>query len=518
MRFTSGLLRAVQHHPQQIATICNGRQTTFAQQLVRVQKLAGGLRKLGVRVHDKVAILALNSDRYLDYYLGVSWLGAIVNPINFRWSVEEVAYALRDSESIALFVDDAHAPMIDALLDACPMLRIVVFCGDGATPEYAQNMEALIASAEAIEEHAGSDDETFGVFYTGGTTGSPKGVLLSHRNLYTSALAMMAEGPFGTGSIGLHAAPMFHLADMMTSTCLLLRGGTHVMLPAFRPDVALQTIARHRITELLLVPAMMQALVDSPEFRQHDTSSVRTLLYGASPASESLIDRAQAAFPNVGFFQVYGMTELAATATILTAADHDPAQRSSGRLRSAGRSFCHARTRIVDGNGAELRVGQIGEILVRGPNVMQGYLNQPETSAKALEDGWMHTGDMGYVDEAGYVFIVDRLKDMIISGGENVYCAEVENAIAKHPAIAACAVVGIPSREWGETVHAAVVLRAGASLTQDELHTHCRQLIAAFKCPRSLEVRTALPVSGAGKVLKTEIRKPFWEGLARAVN
>ncbi|AXQ31088.1 long-chain-fatty-acid--CoA ligase [Solimonas sp. K1W22B-7] len=518
MQFTQGLHRALQQRPDTIATICGERKTSFRQLQDRVARLAGALRKLGVRDGDRVAMLGFNSDHYLAYYLAVPWAGAVVNPVNFRWSLDEIIYSLNDSESVAIFLDDSFAKHADALLDGCPFLRFVIFCGDGQCPDDLLDLETLIAGAEPIADSGVGDDETFGVFYTGGTTGAPKGVLLSHRNISSAALALMAEGPFPDGSIGLHAAPMFHLADMMMSTCLLLRGGTHVMLPGFRPDIALDIISKHRISELLLVPAMLQALVDYPDIGRHDLSAVKHLLYGASPASEALLDRAMKAIPGAGFFQVYGMTELAATATTLPPSQHGVEGRIAGRLRSAGRAFCHLQVRVVDTEDVELPRGQVGEIVVRGPNVMQGYLNKPEATEAALRGGWMHTGDMGYMDDEGYVFVVDRLKDMIISGGENVYCAEVENAVARHPAVAACAVIGIPSEEWGEAVHATVVLHNGGELSQEALYAHCKQLIAGYKCPRSMEVRDSLPISGAGKVLKTELRKPFWEGRERAVN
>ncbi len=518
MRFTQGLHRAVQQRPDQAATICGGRRRTFRELEQRVSRLAGALHQQGIHEGDRVAILGLNSDHYLEYYLAVPWIGAVVNPVNFRWSLAEIIYSLNDSQSVALFIDEHYSEHIDALLDCCPYLRCVVFCGDGPCPEYAKDLESLIGGTDPIADTELGADELFGVFYTGGTTGAPKGVMLTHRNVCASGMGLLVEGLFGDGAIGLHAAPMFHLADMMMSTCLLLHGGTHVILPAFRPELALQAIAEHGVTDLLLVPAMVQALVDHPRLRDYELGSVQHLLYGASPASETLIDRAMQALPCASFFQAFGMTELAATATVLPPAQHLPAARAKGRLRSAGRAACHVQVRVVDGEDREVSRGEIGELVVRGPNVMLGYLNKPEATAAALKGGWMHTGDMAAMDEDGYITIVDRLKDMIISGGENVYCTEVENAIARHPAVAACAVFGIPSQEWGELVHAAIVLRPGESLSQETLHAHCKALIAGYKCPRSMEIREALPLSGAGKVLKTELRKPYWEGQTRAVN
>lgn len=517
MQFTQGLHRAVQQQPDAIATVCKDRRRTFRELHDRVAKLAGAMQGLGIGRGTRVCILALNSDRYLESYLAIAWLGAVVNPANFRWSAPEVIYSLNDSDSVALIVDDQFAPMCEAIKAGTPGLRHVIFAGDGALPAGTLSYETLLADAPPIADAGVGGDALFGVFYTGGTTGKPKGVMLSHLNVCSSGLSLLGEGALPEGAVGLHAAPMFHLADMMLSTCLLLRGGRHVMLPVFKPDAVLDLIEAEKLTDLLLVPAMLQAFVDFPATRTRDLSTVRQIMYGASPASEALLDRTLAAMPNVNLMQVYGMTEMSAVMTLLPPRDHAPATRTGNRLRSGGRASYHVQVRIVDEQDVELPRGQVGEIIARGPNVMIGYLNKPEASAEALKNGWMHTGDMGYMDDDGYVFIVDRLKDMIISGGENIYSVEVENAVAKHPAVAAVAVIGVPDAAMGEKVHAAVVLKAGAELTQDALYAHCKELIAGYKCPRSLEIREALPVSGAGKVLKTELRKPFWEGRDRAV-
>lgn len=518
MQFTQGLHRAVQQQPDAVATVCNGRIHSFGELHGRVARLAAGLKALGIRRGDRICVLALNSDRYLEAYLAIAWIGAVVNPANFRWSTAEIVYSMKDSESVALFVDDAFAPQIEPLLEGCMFLRRVIYMGDAETPADAHSHEALIADNEPIDDLEVSGDELFGIFYTGGTTGAPKGVMLSHLNICSSALSLLAEGALPEGAVGLHAAPMFHLADMMLITCLLLRGGEHVMLPVFKPDAVLDLIEQRKLSDLLLVPAMLQVLIDHPATQARDTSSVKRIMYGASPASEALLDRAMAALPSASLMQVYGMTETAAVMTVLPFAQHTAEGRArSNKLRSGGRGSFHVQVRIVDGDDRELPRGEVGEIIARGPNVMQGYLNKAEATREALRGGWMHTGDMGYMDTDGYVFIVDRLKDMIISGGENIYSVEVENAIAKHPAVAATAVIGIPDADMGEKVHAAVVLKPGATLTQDELYAHCKTLIAGYKCPRSLELREALPISGAGKVLKTELRKPHWVGQERAV-
>ncbi|WP_293002900.1 long-chain fatty acid--CoA ligase [Nevskia sp.] len=518
MQFTQGLHRAVQQTPHAVATVCQDRVHTFIELEDRVARLAGGLRTLGIGRGDRVCILALNSDRYLESYLALAWIGAVVNPANFRWSAAEISYSIQDSECVALIVDDQFAGHLAAIRNDCPTLRTVIHAGDGAVPDGAHSLDALVAGHAPIADLGIGGHELFGIFYTGGTTGAPKGVMLTHLNITSSALSLLAEGAFPDGAVGLHAAPMFHLAGMMMTTGLLLRGGQHVMLPMFRPESVIDLIESRQVTDLLLVPTMLQMLVDFPGIRSRNTASVQRLLYGASPVSEALLDRTMAALPTAALSQVYGMTEVSAVMTVLPPLMHTPEGRARNRLRAAGRASYHVQVKVVDGDDRELPRGEVGEIIARGPNVMQGYLNKPDATVAALRNGWMHSGDMGYMDTDGYVYIVDRLKDMIISGGENIYSVEVENAVARHPSVAAVAVIGIPCAEMGEKVHAAVVLRPGTSLTQDELYAHCKSLIAGYKCPRSLEIRASLPISGAGKVLKTELRKPHWENRERAVS
>lgn len=518
LRFTQGLRRAAQIYPGRTATVCNGRIQSYHQLASRVARLAAGLQAHGAQHGTHIAMLGLNSDRYLEYYLAVPWAGGVVNPINFRWSLPEIVHALNDSASQIVFVDDSFATHADTLRDACPALRIAIFCGDGACPGSCVAMEDLIAAHAPVSDAGRGGDDTFGVFYTGGTTGPAKGVMLSHSSVLNAAMGPMLEGLYRGHAVSLHAAPMFHLADLTNTAAQTLCGGTHVFLAHYRPEMVLPLIQEHGITDLLLVPAMLQSLVDHPHFLATDVSSVRNVVYGASFATEALIERALKAFPGAAFYQVYGMTETAGTITILPPDQHDSQRRRAGRLRSAGRSFCHTEVRVLGPEGEEAATGDIGEIVLRGPNVMQGYLNQEAATAATLRGGWMHTGDLGYIDDEGYVFIVDRLKDMILSGGENVYSNEVENAIASHPAVLSCAVIGIPSEQWGESVHAVVVLQPDQTLTLPELDEHCRALIAGYKCPRSLALVPSLPMSGAGKLLKTELRQTFWEGRTRNVN
>ena len=517
MQFTQGLERAVQHHPGMTATICGSRSQTFAELYERVTCLSGCPAARNLTTGARIAVLALNSDHYLEVYLATAWAGAVIVPANFRWSPAEIAYSLNDAGCVALIVDQHHASLVPTLQEQCPDLQHVFLMGGTDEAGDLAGLDALIEAADPLTNAGAGGADLLGIFYTGGTTGRPKGVMLSHANLCSSGLSMLAEGVFNEGAVGLHVAPMFHLADMLLTTCLVLRGCTHVMLPSFSPEAVLDHVARFGISDTLVVPAMLQAIVDHPAVGNFDTSSLCNILYGASPASETLLRRTMAAFPGVRLTQGYGMTESAAFICALPWHQHVVDHDGPNRLRAAGRSTFDVHLRIVDSNDRKLPRGEIGEIIVKGPNVMQGYYNMPEVTAETLRGGWLHTGDMAWMDEKGYVFIVDRAKDMIISGGENIYSAEVENAVASHPVVAANAVIGIPHEQMGETVHVAVVQRPGCELTLEELQAHCRAMIAGYKVPRSMEVRPSLPLSGAGKVLKTELREPFWKGRDRAV-
>lgn len=519
MYMTQALHRAVQQRPNQVAVRFGERTRTFGQVAERIARLARGLQALGLQPGGRVAMLALNSDRYLEYQMAVPWAGGVLNPCNIRWSAAEIAYTLDDSETAILLVDEALRPLVGGIRERSKCLREIIYCGDGERPPGLHAYEALIEENEPVADAMRHGDDLAGVFYTGGTTGFPKGVMLSHANIVSSAFGLAAEGMAPQGSVYLHAAPMFHLADMGCAWPHWLAGNTHSAVPSFSPEAVLQAIERDSVTHMLLVPTMLQILVDSPEIkRPRDLSSLQTVIYGASPISSAVLDRAMVALPNVSFVQAYGMTELSPVATFLHAYHHTAEGRKSGKLRGAGRAAVHVEIRIVDEQGREVPRGTVGEVAVRGPNVMQGYWNKPEQSAAALRDGWMHTGDGAYMDDDGFVFVVDRLKDMIISGGENVYSSEVENALAQHPAVAASAVIGIPSAEWGETVHAVVVVKAGEEATADQLIAHCKTLIAGYKCPRSVSLVGALPLSGAGKILKTVLREPYWGGHKRQVS
>jgi acyl-CoA synthetase (AMP-forming)/AMP-acid ligase II len=505
MHLTQPLHRNRQQRPDAVATICGDRSLTHTETYDRVAALAGGLRGLGTDTDDRIALLALNSDRYLQIILAVAWADAVIVPVNTRWSVKEVAYSLDEAGVRVLFLDDAFVSLAAELQALCPHLTTVIHCGDGPTPDGMLAFETLATESTPVPDARRRGDALAGIFYTGGTTGFPKGVMLSHRNLFASATGCAATGAWSTAGRALHAAPMFLLADLASVIGHMLLDGTHVMIPAFDPVTTLTAIADHGVTDALLVPTMIQMTVDHPRLAEFDLSSLRHIMYGASPISESLLDRARIAFPSAKFLQGYGMTELAPVASLLHDEDHDhPIRR-----RSAGRAAPHALIKIVDPDGNEVPRGHFGEIIVTGDHVMLGYWNKPDETAAALRNGWMHTGDGGTMDADGYVFVADRIKDMIISGGENVYSIEVENVLAKHPAVTQCAVIAVPDDRWGERVHAVVTLKPGTTLTLDELREHSKREIAGYKVPRSLDIVDSFPMSGAGKILKRELRKQY---------
>ncbi|WP_218510810.1 long-chain fatty acid--CoA ligase [Variovorax sp. dw_308] len=507
MYLTQGLHKSMHVRPDATAVRFMDKELTYAQLGDRVARLAGALRKLGINDGDRVAMYSLNSLRYIEYDLAVPWAGGVLNPVNIRWSAAEILYSLDDSGTTVMIVDDAFKAAAAGMVSQAKTVRHLVYAGDGETPEGMLNYEALIAESEPIEDAWRHGGDLAGIFYTGGTTGFPKGVMLSHDNLGVSAVNALIIGSCIEKVRYLHAMPMFHLADFAPTVSLFMSGGTHIVIPMFEPKLMLETISRERVTETLMAPTLIQMTLDwidqhPAEAAELDLSSLNHLTYGASPISQTLLERARAAFPNVAFYQGYGMTELAPVGALLF-----PEHHHGHLLRAAGRAATTVEMKIVDPQGVEVPRGTAGEIVARGPNVMLGYWNKPEETAKALRNGWMHTGDGGHMDDEGFVYIGDRIKDMIITGGENVYSTEVENAVAAHPGVAQCAVIGIPSERWGESVHAVLVLKEGATLPLDDLRTHCRERIATYKVPRSMEVRTSLPVSGVGKVLKTDLRK-----------
>ncbi|MEM7692478.1 MAG: AMP-binding protein, partial [Pseudomonadota bacterium] len=355
-----------------------------------------------------------------------------------------------------------------------------------------------------------------GLYYTGGTTGFPKGVMLSQRALWFNNISMGQAFRTVSGDVYLHAAPMFHLADGAFSGAATVAGICHAFLPSFDPLSLMKIIEEAKVTQSVLVPTMLGMLINHPEFDANRLRSLRSTAYGASPMPGGVMQQLLDQLPWVNWVQGYGQTEMAPIISLLASENHVLEGPHSGKLRSAGKVAMGVEVRICDDNGDNLPNGEVGEIVTRSPGAMTGYWNRPEQTAEVLRDGWVHTGDGAYRDDDGFIFIVDRLKDMIVSGGENVFSAEVESALSTHDSVEAVSVIGIPDEQWGEAVHAIVILKEGCAPSEDELIEHCKSLIASYKCPRSFTFRSdPLPLSGAGKVLKTELRKPFWEGRER---
>jgi long-chain acyl-CoA synthetase len=515
---TQGLRRAVQIKPNGIATSFAGRRHTWRECRDRVSRVAGALSALGVRRGDRVAILALNSDRYFELMYALPWLGAAMVPLNTRLATPEIEYILNDSGAVALFVDAAMSHHLVALADRMPTVREVIWLDDGASPGSLRRYEEL-ARHEPIADAGARDDDLAGLFYTGGTTGRSKGVMLTHTNLVVNALNGVAGIGFTADTTYIHSGPMFHLADGASTFGVTMSGGRHAFVPRFDPVEVLQTIQAEKVTHAQFVPTMINMIVNHPRFAEFDIGTLAFILYGASPMPEGVLRKAMQVMPHVRLMHAYGMTEAAPIVTLL-----DPRYTAldgpfAGKLKSCGQTALACEVKVVDAERREVPAGTAGELAIRGANIMKGYWNKPAETEAVLEDGWYYSGDGAYMDAEGFVFIVDRLKDMIISGGENVYSAEVENAISLMPGVGEVAVIGVPDERWGERVHAIIVPRPGATLTADEVMEHCRVQIAGYKCPRSVDFRDQpLPLSGAGKILKRELREPYWKGFTKAVN
>jgi len=508
------LLPATDQHADKVAVIDGSYRATYAQHLDRVSRAAGALDALGIGRGDRFAVMALNGHPFLELY-HAAFLGAgIVNPLNLRLASKELAFILADSGTKVCFTDAFFAQVIEAVRHDVG-LEHVVLLGEGDVPHDLNYEEMLGGAAPVIPDEPDEQDPVV-LMYTGGTTGTPKGVLLDQRaellNLYHVSLAWR----IASDEVYLHQTPMFHAASMGGIVGVPAEGGTSVIVPLFDPVGVMDAIELHQVTMTVMVPTMIAMLLNHDAFRPERLTSLRTLTYGASPMPAPLLDRLLHMFPGLDVLQGYGMTESSAVLTVLGADEH----RAGGTwLRSAGRPLHGIVLSIQDAAGNVVPAGVTGEVCARGGNFMREYWKQPEATEDAFRGGWYHTGDAGYLDERGYLFLVDRVKDMIVTGGENVYSVEVENAIASYPDVAQVAVIGIPDETWGEGVHAVVVPRSGTYPTAEQIIAHARMSIAGFKVPKSVEIRMEpLPLSGALKVLKKDLRAPYWEGRERAVN
>lgn len=491
----------------------SGATITYAEHLDRVSRLIGGLQSLGVGRGDRFAVMTLNSPEYLQLYHAAFLGGGVVNPLNLRFAPKELAYVLRDSGTKVCFVDGIFANLIESVREESG-LEHVVLVGQGDVP-HTVTYDDLLASASPVIPDEGEEADPVVLMYTGGTTGLPKGVLLDQRAEILNAYHVMMTLTFDRDSVNLMQTPMFHAASMFGVLGGPASGGHTVILPMFEPTALMKAVQAYQPTVTVMVPTMIGMTMAHPEFRPEGLGSFTDLVYGASPMPQALLEKLLALYPDMNIWQGYGMTESSSVLTLLGPKEH----RTGGvYLRSAGLPLPGVVLSIQDEVGTLLPPGETGEVCARSGNYMIEYWKKPEATAEVFRDGWYHTGDAGYLDADGYLYLVDRVKDMIVTGGENVYSTEVENALAGHPAVLQVAVIGIPSEQWGEAVHAIVVLREGADVTETELIVHAREWIAGYKVPKSVEFRTEpLPLSGALKVLKKDLRAPYWEGHDRRV-
>jgi long-chain acyl-CoA synthetase len=499
MYLTQGLHRSLQRQPQKIALTHLGedfeRRHTFEALADAVARRAAALAARGVRAGDRVALLAPNGDDLVVALLACWWLGAVATPLNIRWSAPELAYALRDCGAVLLLADPALAALVPDE-PVVPVLTLAALAEEsGALPP--------------LDDSRTGGDALACILYTGGTTGRAKGVMLSHGNFWSAAVARGAELPNSPDSTALLVAPLFHVAGLGRLIGQLIVGGRCVTMPQYRPARVLQAIEQDGVSDIIVVPSMLQLLMDDPAFCPQRVQGLTRIAFGAAPMPPDLLDRALDAWPRAEFFQAYGMTETAGAVCMNPPENHRHEARAHGLVNSLGRPGLGAEIIVADDAGRELPRGEVGEILVRGAMVMQGYWGQPETTQAAFRGGWLRTGDGGRMTAQGFLFIADRLKDMIISGGENVYSGEVEAALRSHPAVAQAAVIGVPDAQWGEAVHAVVVLREAAddaAALPDALRAWCRRQLAGYKCPRGFSFVGELPMSAAGKVLKNVLR------------
>ena len=518
------LEKALNLYEHKEAVVCLDQRFTYGEFAKRVYGLAHFLSSLGIHKGDRVAILHQNSHEFLESYFAAAQLGAILNPLNFRLSPGELAFILNDSDASVLIAAPRYHEGVDALRSLETVLKEVVWTG-GNTPPTA--FEAFdyeeVVRTDATDPPSvppGTDDDVVHLYYTSGTTGRPKGVMLSHRNVCTHALSAIAELNLNDGDNWIHVAPMFHLADAWATFAMTWVGGKHVVVPDFEPAVVLSVMERERVTITNMVPTMLNILVNTPEVDGFDFSSLRVLLSGGASIAPEVVRKIMATF-KCDYIQTYGMTETSPYLTLSLLKKnlvHLPEEQKFEYKAKTGRPFIGVLLRVVRDDGTDVRDDdrEVGEIIVKGDIVTKGYWNRPEETAKALRDGWLHTGDLAVIDREGYVNIVDRKKDMIITGGENVYSVEVENVLYMHPDVLEAAVIGTPDPKWGEAVTAVVVLKPNRHPSEDDIIVFCREHIARYKSPKTVIFISELPKTGSGKIFKKGIRETAAHGTSGA--
>lgn len=517
---TSAIRRHSRERGDAVAYITPSRHWTFGELHTESSRVAQGLAALGVGAGDRVACLTKHTAEAVVLILAANKLGAVGMPVNWRLAPPEIDYVLNNGEAKFLMVDEFFLPAVRQT--KVPGIQKMVATDRG---EGLETFAAWRARFDANDPQRDADPEDTALqLFSSGTTGLPKGIELTHRNLMIiNRLYADDMGYVGGKSVFLNALPTFHIAGMNSAFMPMIEGGVAIMHPDFDPAQVISAIAEHRITHTFIVPAMILFLLQTPGVEQGDYALLQMIAYGGSPASDKLLTDAKRVF-GCGLMQIYGMTETAGTLTALSPQDHDPNGPRAHLLRSAGKPIQGVEMRIVSPDGTtDVKEGEVGEIWVRTLQNMKGYWRNPKANTEIFPEGrdqnggWLRTGDAGYMKE-GYLYIHDRIKDMVISGGENIYPAEVENVLAHHPAVAEYAVIGVPDPKWGEAVKACVTLKPGAQATQQDIIDFTRERLAHYKCPKSVDIMEALPRNPSGKVLKRVLREPYWKAVGRNVS
>ena len=495
--------------PEKPALECGGVGLSWAELDRRVNRLANALLQAGLRYGDRVAVLLGNCSEYFEVYFACARAGLVAVPVNYRLTGPELEQIIGHAGPSLLITDGEYAGQ--ALAIGNPPARR--WCISAEAVQGFQDYRSIVDTADATPVNAEAND-TFAIFYTSGTTGLPKGALVSHRNLEMNGYNQAIADRSVPGDINLLATPIYHMGAVFMAVTYMMLGCTHHILEKFDPGAWLALLERSRASVALLVPTMINAVVNAPGLRRYDLSSLRLIFYGGGPMPVSVLERAIDRL-GCGFTQGYGLTETL-EATFLVSADHvvNGTEVQTRRLASAGREAVGAEIRIIDEAGADLGAGETGEILIKSESVSAGYWNNPEETANVIREGWFHTGDLGYLDEDRYLFVVDRKKDMVISGGVNIYSKEIESVLYRHPAVLEAAVVGLPDEEWGEIVTAVIALKPGQEVSGEELVELCKASLAGYKKPRKIFFLDELPKNPSGKILKRVLR----ENLANMVS
>ena len=503
--------------PNAVSLVLGERTLTWAQLLSRSAQVAQGLKRAGVKPQDRVAFLDKNGIEHFEVFYGCALLNAVSVDINWRLAAPEVLFIANDSQAEVLIVGQEFVPILDAIIGQLARIKtIIVIGGHPSHDDYEQWVNAQ--SATDPKAPTKSSDVAFQL-YSSGTTGRPKGVMLTNDNYFALLPAAQKIWLLSETTVNLVAMPLFHIGGGGWATAAQYCGASSIIMRDVNPAEIVAWIEKYRITHAFMVPALLQFALTMPNIATTDFSSLELIVYGASPISEAVLEGAIKAF-KCPFMQVYGLTETTGVVTVLGPEDHDLSSANKGRLRSCGKPFTGIELRIVDSDTEkDIPVGEVGEIWIRSRQVMKGYWNMPEETAKSIVKGrWFRSGDAGYFDKDGYVYIFDRVKDMIVSGGENVYPAEVENALMAHPAIADVAVIGVPDEKWGEVPMALVVRKPETQVTENEILTFARERLAGFKTPKTVGWVEVLPRNPSGKILKKDLREPYWRGHTRRVN